>query len=390
MFERLPPIVTRLPSEKKEQAVSVVLGGELLPTGQLELACVEKEGGRRYRLEFQLREAPRASMVAPPPSILPSQRAQTAPSKIAEADRVAEHVFGKRTDASPREVKDVVRDLEKVLGDRMTWTMEATRALADRLLQNPGARRRTPAHERAFWQLLGFCLRPGFGDPGDPARIDRVWPLFEGRLGFPDEPRGWPQFFIAWRRMAGGLDEARQVAIRDAMDPIIAPPEAGLKKPKRMPEGPDELLATLAALERVPIARRVQLGEWVLEKTWGSDDPRLWGAIGRLGARVPLYASAHHVVPVKTAEQWIERLLRLDWKKVATAPHAGVQLARVTGDRARDVSERLREEVAKRLASVNAKPEWIQSVKELVEMNEADRVAILGEGLPIGLRLSSS
>ena len=57
------------------------------------------------------------------------------------------------------------------------------------------------------------------------------------------------------------------------------------------------LLATLAALERVPVARRTQLGEWIHEKTWGSDDPRLWGAIGRVGARVPVYASIHHVVP---------------------------------------------------------------------------------------------
>jgi molecular chaperone DnaK (HSP70) len=387
MFERLPPIVARLPASGKEASVAVVLGGELLSTGQLELACFEKDGDRRFRLEFQLREASRGPSLAPPASILPSVRVPTAPSKIAEADKVAEHVFGKRADATPREVKDVVRDLEKVLGDRMTWTMEATRALADRLLGNPGARRRSPAHERAFWQLLGFCLRPGFGDPGDAARIDRVWPLFEGRLGFPDEPRGWPQFFIAWRRMAGGLDEARQVAMRDAMDPVVAPPEAGLKKPKRVPEGPDELLATLASLERVPIARRVQLGEWVLEKTWVDDDPRLWAAIGRLGARVPLYASAHHVVPAKNAEAWTERLLRVDWKKVATAPHAAVQLARVTGDRARDVSERVREEVSKRLESVGAKDEWVRSVRELVEIGEAERVAILGEGLPIGLRL---
>src|SRR5262249_39551865 len=149
-----------------------------------------------------------------------------------------------------------------------------------------------------------------FGDPGDSSRIERVWPLFEGRLGFPDEPRGWPQFFIAWRRLAGGLAEPMQVAVRDVMDPIVAPPDAGLKKPKRVPEGPDELLATLASLERVPIARRVTLGEWILEKTWVDDDPRLWAALGRIGARVPLYASAHHVVPARTAEAWLERLLR--------------------------------------------------------------------------------
>ena len=282
----------------------------------------------------------------------------------------------------------MIRDLEKTLQDRQTWTMETCRAIADRLLSNTGARRRTAHHERAFWLLLGFCLRPGFGDPSDPARIERAWPLFEGRLGFPNEPQGWQQYFIAWRRMAGGLTEPMQVAIRDAMDPIVAPKGAGLKPPKRIPEDGGEALTMLAALERAPAARRTVLGEWIVEKTWTNDDARLWTALGRVGARVPVYASVHHVVPGRSAELWLERILRLKWDEVATAPHAAVQLARLTGDRARDVSERLRKEVGKRLAAVKAKEQWIRAVQELVAIGEDERVAILGEGLPIGLRLA--
>jgi hypothetical protein len=399
-FERLPPVVARLPASGKEQTVPVHLGGELLSTGQLELACTEAgqggTAGRKYRLEFQLRDAAARPISAPPPaslvpprlSLAPSaSRVAIAPSKLADAERVLDRVFGKKHEADPRETKDVLRDLEKVLGDRATWTMELARSLADRLLLNTGSRRRTAAHERAYWLLLGYCLRPGFGDPGDAARIERAWPLFEGRLAFPDEPRGWQQFFIAWRRMSGGLAEGMQTTIRDAFDPVVAPADAKLKKPKRVPEAPDELLATLAALERVPVARRTQLGEWIHEKTWGSDDPRLWGAIGRVGARVPVYASVHHAVPAKIAETWLERLLKQKWESVATAPHAAVQLARVTGDRSRDVSEKLRGEVAKRLVAVGAREAWVKAVKELVELGEEERVAILGEGLPIGLRL---
>ncbi len=401
-FERLPPVVARLTASGKEETVPVHLGGELLTTGQLELACTEAgpagASGRKFRLEFQLRDsggrstslppAAPASLAPPRPSLAPTAaRMSIAPSKLGEAERILERVFGKKNEADPREVKDVLRDLEKVLGDRVTWTMETSRALVDRLLVNTGPRRRTAAHERAYWLLLGYCLRPGFGDPGDPARIERAWPLFDGRLAFPDEPRGWAQFFIAWRRMSGGLAEPMQVTIRDLFDPVIAPAEAKLKKPKRVPEAPDELLATLAALERVPVARRAQLGEWIHEKTWGSDDARLWGAIGRIGARVPVYASVHHVVPAKVAEVWLDRLLKQKWESVTTAPHAAVQLARVTGDRARDVPEKLRLEVAKRLAAVNAKEAWVRAVKELVDVGEEERVAILGEGLPIGLRL---
>ncbi|MBX3209508.1 MAG: Hsp70 family protein [Labilithrix sp.] len=399
-FERLPPVVTHLPATSKEQSVRVRLGGELLTTGQLELACSEiaqaGQVGRRFRLEFALREGARATSMPPaslaPPSIVPPAstevRASIAPSRLAEAEKILDKVFGKKGEATPREVKDVLRDLEKAIGDRLTWTMETCRLLADRLLSNTGSRRRSPNHERAYWLLLGFCMRPGFGDPGDPKRIERAWPLFEGRLGFPNEAQGWQQFFIAWRRMAGGLTEAMQEAIRDAMDPIVAPKEAGLKPPKRVPEDGGEALVMLAALERAPAARRAVLGEWIVDKTWTNDDARLWTAIGRVGARVPVYASVHHVVPVRNAEAWIERLLRLKWENVATAQHAAVQLARVTGDRARDVNERLRKEIEKRLAAMNAKETWVRAVRELAEVGEEERVAIMGEGLPIGLKLA--
>jgi molecular chaperone DnaK (HSP70) len=404
VFERLPPVVTHLPATtSKEQSVRVRLGGELHTTGQLELAATEisESGGgkqqRRFRLEFQLRDAvsrPQTSL--PPASLSPSiapqsagqVRVSMAPTKLNEAAAIIEKVFGKKSDASPREVKDVLRDLEKTLNDRLTWTMETCRFVCDRLLINTGSRRRSPNHERAYWLLLGFCLRPGFGDPGDPSRIERAWPLFEGRLGFPNEVQGWQQFFIAWRRMAGGLTETMQESIRDAMDPIVAPKDAGLKPPKRVPEDGGEALVMLAALERVSAKRRALLGDWIVEKTWTNDDARLWTAIGRVGARVPVYASLHHVVPVRNAETWIERLLRLKWESVATAQHAAVQLSRVTGDRARDVSERLRKEVEKRLTQMNAKPTWITAVRELVEVGEEERVAILGEGLPIGLKLA--
>ncbi|MDF2692445.1 MAG: Chaperone protein DnaK [Labilithrix sp.] len=398
-FERLPPVVAHLPATSKEQSVRVRLGGELLGTGQLELACAEitqaGQEGRRFRLEFALREGARAASMTPtslaPPSLAPPSTQVRAPalaSRLGEAERIVDKVFGKKSDATPREIKDVLRDLEKTLGDRLTWTMETCRLLADRLLVNTGSRRRSPNHERAYWLLLGFCMRPGYGDPGDPKRIERAWPLFEGRLGFPNEAQGWQQFFIAWRRMAGGLTEPMQEAIRDAMDPIVAPKEAGLKPPKRVPEDGGEALVMLAALERAPAARRAVLGEWIVEKTWTNDDARLWTAIGRVGARVPVYASVHHVVPVRNVEAWIERLLRLKWEEVATAQHAAVQLARVTGDRARDVNERLRKEIEKRLTTMNAREGWIRAVRELAEVGEEERIAIMGEGLPIGLKLA--
>ena len=64
-----------------------------------------------------------------------------------------------------------------------------------------------------------------------------------------------------------------------------------------------------------------------------------------------------------------------------------MQIARVTGDRARDVSEQTRREVAKKLDAMNANPEWARVVRELVPVAEAERATWFGESLPVGLRL---
>jgi hypothetical protein len=239
-----------------------------------------------------------------------------------------------------------------------------------------------------FWQIAGYCLRPGFGDPLDGARVRELSPLFSERLAFPQEARSWQQFWIAWRRVAGGLDEAVQAEIRDAIDPFLAPSEKKLKKPKNIkPEALDDMLELASSLERVPSARRSELGAWVLERTWTDRDPRLWAALGRIGARVPAYASVHHVVSPVVAERWLDHLLREKWEELPTAAQAAVRLARVTDDRARDVSERIRLEVAARLTKVGAIPSWVQAVSEYVPVAQEERAAFFGEGLPVGLRL---
>jgi hypothetical protein len=142
-----------------------------------------------------------------------------------------------------------------------------------------------------------------------------------------------------------------------------------------------------SALERVDPARRAALGGWLLERTWTDRDPRLWAAIGRLGARVPAYASAHHVVPPFAAERWLDHILREKWDAVPTAMAAAAQIARRTGDRARDVGDRVRQEVDKRMVAAGADAAMLRAVREVVEIDDRDRAAFFGDALPLGLRL---
>lgn len=368
--------------------VQVRIEGELSAVGTLDLACVEvasREAGapRRFKLAFQLRDAAADEGKDGAP------RRAFSPQKVAQATEAVLRVFGKgRADVAPREVKDLLRELEKILGERAGWTIEVARALFDALALSPASRKRSADHERQFWLLAGYCLRPGFGDPGDASRAAIVAPLFAERLHFQSETRIWQQFWIAWRRIAGGLDEPAQLAIREAVDPFVAPSEKRLKKPKGWkPDALVEMLDMAASLERAPASSRAELGAWVLEKTWTDRDPRWWAAIGRIGARVPAYASVHHVVSPTTAERWIDHLLREKWDDMPTAAAAAVQLARVTDDRARDVSAKVRSEVEQRLVKVGAREAWVRAVREFLPVEEADRAAFFGEGLPIGLRL---
>jgi molecular chaperone DnaK (HSP70) len=405
-YQPLPPLSTILDIDgvASGTSVRVQLDGELSAVGTVELGCTLCDAGadteqtgespRRFLLEFELgtREgrgpssSPAAAYKGPrprAPALLDQQRWQAAEEALLR-------VFGKgRKDVSAREVKDLTRTLERALGPRKEWDLELNRRLADVLLGGLRARTRSEDHERAFWMLGGFCLRPGFGHPRDAERIAALAGAFDAGLSHnKDAERSWQQFWIAWRRVAGGLTEAWQTHVRDVIDPGLAPAELKLKKPKQVRLlAPDELLELGSQLERVPVARRAELGRWLLDRTWSDRDPRLWTHIGRLGARVPAYASAHHVIAGNVVERWLEQLLRERWSEVNTAAASAFALSRVTGDETRDVAAPLRAEVARALARVQAPEEWRRAVLDYVPVTSAEREARFVDDLPLGLRL---
>jgi len=381
-FVLLPPIVTAARGASGE--IKVRLEGRVTEVGTLDLECVEVDDQfpRKFRLGFEIRKD---TDVAPTSLRGKSIRAAEDP-RLAEARSKVDAAFGK--DADPRDAKNLFRELERILGDRASWPIAVVRPLFDALRPGVPNRKRNADVERVFFQLAGFLLRPGYGDPLDGQRVSAIVPLWEQRLSFPNETNGWRAFWIAWRRIAGGLGETAQLKIRDTLDPFLDETNKGRKKPKGVRAEPlEEVLFLASTLERVPIERRTELGSWLLEKTWTSRDPAVYAALGRLGARVPAYASLHHVVPARTAQAWLEQVLKADWREIPTAPFAAVQLARVTGDRTRDVSDALRGEVAKKLEQFGARPAWIAMVKEHVAVDDAQRSEFFGETLPPGLRL---
>jgi hypothetical protein len=153
------------------------------------------------------------------------------------------------------------------------------------------------------------------------------------------------------------------------------------------PEGLDEMVRLAASLEHLPPGEKVELGGWLAARlAEPAGGPWAW-ALGRLGARVPLYGSAHRTVPPDQAAAWVGVLLAGPVRAIDGALFAAVQLARLSGDRARDLDEAVRMDVVAALRAGAAPPAWERLVTEMVAMETADEARALGDTLPVGLAM---
>ncbi len=357
--------------------------------GTLEMHCASvHDPAQRWLLEFQLRsaagapDAPGAEAAAEPPGAAPHPR-------LAEAVALIERIFGTPADKpDAREVRQLRSALERVLGARDTWSLPLLRTLFDALWQRAhGRRRRSAEHERVWLNLAGYCLRPGLGAPLDDWRIEQLWALFDQGIQYTAESRNWSEWWTLWRRVAGGLGEAQQLQILETLAGHLEDCDAGKRAKDPVQGSYDDMVRLAALLEQLPVAHRSDIGHWVLERLQRpGENPQTWWALGRIGARVPLYGSAHTVVPPDVAGEWLAALLALDWKAVEPAAFAATQIARMSGDRARDLPAALREAVAQRLVATHAPASWIAMVREAVQLDEADQRRSFGEALPPGLK----
>ncbi|MEG1735684.1 MAG: molecular chaperone DnaK, partial [Comamonas sp.] len=150
----------------------------------------------------------------------------------------------------------------------------------------------------------------------------------------------------------------------------------------------DDMLRLFAAMEAVPWQYRQEMGRWMLQRLEREGETvQTWWAIGRLAARQSLAANAHLVMPPEAAQEFLDATLAQDWRKNETAMFAAVQMARMTGDRARDLPDAVREQVLEKMRSSGAPQRWIELVEQVVQMEAEDHKRSLGDSLPPGLVL---
>jgi hypothetical protein len=378
----LPPLrtVLRFGRKLQETALPVHLEVRLTEIGTLEIWCRSRTTEHRWRLEFRLRE-----VLAPAPSGDAAAEAQL----VVDAARVAEaSAFLAAAFQGDDDPVALTRRLETALGaGRDGWPLAAIRALWDTLWPLESARERSPAHEARWLNLAGFLLRPGFGDPGDEVRIGRLWRVLAADLRHPRAVQGRAEWWNLWKRVAAGLNARQQQHLLQLVSPALL----AKGKPKGPRPGPQELREmwqAVASCERLPAGTRTDLGAVLVgEAERGcATDQELW-ALARLGARVPVHGPLNCVVAPATASAWAERLLACAWPRAESYAFAVTQLARATGDRARDLDPDLRERAARRLETTPHGARAARLVREPVPLEAREEARLLDEALPAGLRL---
>ena len=387
-FTPLPPIATVLEThnETHENDIPVQLKTELTEIGTLAMSCVATESPQQqWQLEFQLRGDAAGRLTDEPIKRHP---------RFDNASDLIKQFYGDRSkNVDPKAIKSLRQDLEKILGRRDGWDTPLLRELFSVLLTGAKRRRRSLDHERLWFNLTGFCLRPGFGYPLDDWRIEQLWPLFAQGLHHVKEPQLWAEWWTFWRRIAGGLSSESQQILLDDIAPYLQPPSKNSKNSKiRGPkkQGYDDMVRLVAALEHLPAERKQQVGDWLLQRLHKKQEsPQTWWAVGRLGTRIPFYGSAHNVVPTDVASHWLDATLALDWRKVQAAAFAATLLARMCGDRERDLTAQQRQQVAQRLRTAKASTAWAAMVLQVTHLDEQDEKRLFGDALPPGLKLVS-
>ncbi|MFV8412839.1 Hsp70 family protein [Vibrio owensii] len=387
LFAPLPPYITTLEGEGAElqanqkERVEVQLACQLTEVGTLKMECVSAEDdSKRWELEFEVRNKQTDD----------SEQVKLHPKLNECKELIARLYSGNKKSAESKEIKTLAKDLEKKLGKRDEWDFTTLRQLFDTFAQGRKRRRRSEQHEKNWLRLAGFALRPGFGDPTDSWRIEQVWGLYQQNIQFKNH-QGWTDWWVFWRRIAGGLSQEQQETILADIAKYLHP--GAMKNPQSAKAAQDmgyeSMVRLSASLEHLEVEDKVLLATWFLSKAINHNqfEQAHWWAVGRLASRTPLYGSQHNVIPREQAEQWLPKLLEQNWQKEPMIAFAAVMICRKTGDRLFDISDDYREQVLAKLKQSKVPESWVSLVEEVKELSESESKRIFGDALPSGLTL---
>ncbi len=394
----MPAIKTVVQSGRKRSAetVEVELHASLTEIGTIEVWCAEVKGRKRkWQLEFDVRGTTRSDVDA---------GGENADGADVSGETVVQDCLDVLSRALGPEqaiaANRMVKELEAATGmERNTWPPALLRGWFEELMEHKSSRKRDAETEGRWLNLLGYAMRPGYGFSVDDWRIKQLWPLFNEGVSHPRNEMCRAEWWILWRRIAGGLSETQQKQLATL---LVGAWYARIRNvPGRKPEKMKnfqfgdhesaECWRLLGSLERIRPAVKEKLGglmsQWVLRKgAKVSNGAAVW-ALGRVGARVPSYGSLNSVVRAEVVEPWIAKLIR----EPAGHPEvsfAVMQMSRLTGDRYRDVSGEVRKQVVTWMKAGGSPEHHIELVHKGGSLDTGEQNRSFGEALPPGLHIS--
>ncbi|GAK87916.1 chaperone protein DnaK [Vibrio ponticus] len=386
LFQPLPPYISTLDSEgvelhaNQKERVEVLLACQLTEVGTLKMECVStQDESKRWALEFEVRNQQAA------------EEEQNQHPRLSECKELISRIYSaNKKSAENNEIKTLAKDLEKRLGQRDEWDFATLRQLFDAFATGRKRRRRSEQHEKNWLRLAGFSLRPGFGDATDGWRIEQVWSLYQQGIQFKNH-QGWTDWWVFWRRIAGGLNQEQQETILADIAKYLHP--GAMKNPQSAKAAQDmgyeSMVRLSASLEQLDVEDKVLLSSWFLSKAINHNQFQQahWWALGRLASRTPLYGSQHNVVSREQAEQWLPKILEQNWQKEPMIAFAAVMICRKTGDRLFDISDDYRQQVLAKLKQSKVPESWLELVAEVKELSATESKRVFGDALPSGLTL---
>lgn len=373
----LPPIRTVITFGKKgkKTTIPVRIEAEYNELGCISLWCRSLVSDHRWQLQFQLRVSEGQPEVR-----------ETEVFDAAIVDSACEEIKKAFTDRNgKRQLQGLVKSLSERVGrPKEKWPMSMIRRFADELIGHIDKRKISPEHEIRWLNLAGFTLRPGFGDSLDPQRVQSMWKVYaQGPLNKKNAQVA-SEWWIMWRRTAGGLKSGQQRQFIQDVSQLIMPKKSN--RIKLAPQQYIEVWMAVANMEKLLVKDKVKLGRALLEGMKpGKTAPQLFWALSRIGAREMLYGSADRVIPPTEATAWIQALLRQHHANPKPVAKALVQMGRKTGDRVRDIEASVTDDIEQWLFNNGVHDDDnAKALTQVIPMAVDDETEAFGESLPSG------
>ena len=230
---------------------------------------------------------------------------------------------------------------------RTVWPLSAIRQLADAFLDAADGRKKSPAYEVRWLNLVRLLPAPRLrlSRRRFPHRAGA--PHLRRRPDFANQVQSEIEWWIFWGRVAGGLNRNQQTDVYQRLSALPAAArrqEAAARQPSLL----REMWRTAASLELLPLGTKTELGDALVKRVKAGDfkDSELW-CLARLGARKLFYGPINQVIPPATVARWVEALLRLP-----AAGDALAAMARRTEDPTRDLPAATRDAVRSKLQTL--------------------------------------